>query len=150
MQKAWKPTAAGIICIIAGAIVVTTAGFIIVAGLASPPSTTGDVNLGMYLIMVFVVGPSITLGIVAIAGGVYAIRRRAWGLALAGAIALVAIGLLVIWILPPLAGVGIAGILSIIFASWGRREFGKAQKRCLGDGGGSRVSVTETLNHIGM
>jgi hypothetical protein len=133
MQKTWRPTVAGIICIIAGAIVVFTAGIIVAAGLASPPSTTGDFTLSIYLIMIFVMGPSITLGIVAIAGGVYALRRRVWGLALAGAIALVVIGFLVIWILPPLAAVGIIGVLSIIFVGLGKREFGKGQKRCVGD-----------------
>ena len=54
----------------------------------------------------------IVLGVVAIVGGVFALQRKIWGLALAGAICAL--------IVPP--GV-ILGILSIIFVAMGRREF---------------------------
>jgi hypothetical protein len=135
MQKTWKPMAAGIMCIVTGAAAMFAVGMMVARGLASPPSTTGDVNLGLYVMVVFVVGPSVTLGTVAIAGGVCALRRRVWGLALAGAIVLVVIGILgVILTSPPLAGVGVIGILSIIFVGLGKREFGKVQKPGVGDG----------------
>ena len=48
--------------------------------------------------------------IIAIVGGIYALRRRIWGLALAGSIC-------------ALVGFGIPGILAIIFVTKGKREF---------------------------
>ena len=53
----------------------------------------------------------IIIAIVAIVGGIYALRRRKWGLALAGSICSL-VG--PTWIL---------GILAIIFLSLGKREF---------------------------
>lgn len=53
---------------------------------------------------------AIVFGIIALIGGINAIKRRRWGLALAGAI-------LATPIMPPL------GVLSIIFVSMGKREF---------------------------
>jgi len=50
------------------------------------------------------------LGILAVAGGISAIRRKRLGLSLAGAICALASGLL--------------GILAVIFVSLGKREFG--------------------------
>ncbi len=78
------------------------------------------------LLMIFFFSPSIILGIIAIVGGIYALRRRVWGLALAGSIALVGfVGFRILRIFPiePLVGFGIVGILSIIFVSLGKREF---------------------------
>jgi hypothetical protein len=104
--KTWKPTAAGILCIIAGAIGVITG--IVVA-------TVGSI-WGAFLFFFFGVGwlgaigaPLIILGIIAIVGGIYALKRRIWGLALAGSICAI-IG-------------GILGILAIIFVSLGKGEF---------------------------
>ena len=55
--------------------------------------------------------PLIILGIVAIVGGIYAIRRKVWGMALAGAICAL------------FSVFGVLGILSIIFVSLSRKEF---------------------------
>jgi hypothetical protein len=59
----------------------------------------------------------IVLGIVALIGGICALRRRLWGLALAGAICAVA--------LRPYAGDTplVLGILAVIFVSLGKKEF---------------------------
>ncbi len=65
-------------------------------------------------IEVFIIGLSLViLGIIAMAGGISAVRRRRFGLSLAGAICALASGLL--------------GILAIIFVSLSKREF-EAQK----------------------
>ena len=62
-------------------------------------------------IEVFIIGLSLViLGIIAMAGGISAVRRRRFGLSLAGAICALASGLL--------------GILAIIFVALGKREFG--------------------------
>ncbi len=60
--------------------------------------------------LVIVGGVFVVLGIIAIAGGVSAIKRKSFGLSLAGAICA----------LPSV----ILGILAVIFVSLGRREFG--------------------------
>jgi len=56
--------------------------------------------------------PMLLLGAMAIIGGTYAIRRRLWPLALAGAICA---------LFPP--QVGILGILAIVFVVLGKDEF---------------------------
>jgi len=55
---------------------------------------------------------ALIVGIVAIVGGIFAIRRRLWGLALAGAICA---------LFPP--HIAVLGILAIIFVSLARGEF---------------------------
>jgi hypothetical protein len=58
-RKTWKPTAAGILCLITGVI---------------------DVLLALVFL------PNAVFGALSIVGGIYALRRRIWGLALAGSI----------------------------------------------------------------
>jgi hypothetical protein len=106
MEKTWKPTAAGILCIVVGAILLI---------------------------------PFVVPGIMPIVGGIYALRRRRWGVALAGSIVtliapvmiMTIAGLIVSW--PPGIPVtdamlfgslfGIPGILAIIFVVKGKGEF---------------------------
>jgi hypothetical protein len=52
----------------------------------------------------------IILGMIAIVGGIYALRRTSWGLALAGSICALPAGLLL-------------GILAIVFVIMGKDEF---------------------------
>ena len=102
--KTWKPTAAGILSIIGG--VINAIGGIVFAVLGG--MTFGFFGMG-WLGAIF--APLIVLGIIAIVGGIYALKRRTWGLALAGAIcAIVGPG-------------GLLGILAIIFVSLGKGEF---------------------------
>ncbi|MFW6117981.1 MAG: hypothetical protein ACOC6R_00625 [Chloroflexota bacterium] len=102
--ETWKPTAAGILCIIAGVIGLITGIVVAVAG------GIGGAFIGMAWLSA-VGAPLITLGIVAIVGGIYALRRRLWGLALAGSIC----ALVGPWAL--------LGILAIVFVSLGKDEF---------------------------
>ena len=113
MQKTWKPTTAGILSIFAGAI-----GVIIGIGFAA----IGAIEKGLlaqfgipYLgqLMAGVAAVPIVLGIVGIIGGIYALRRKVWGLALAGAIC-------ALFILP--FGI-LVGLLAIIFLTLGKNEF---------------------------
>ena len=110
MEKTWKPTTAGILSIIAGAIGVI-AGIVVtvVSGIG-----------GMFIGLGWLVGLGwlgaigaalIVLGIIAIVGGSCALRRRVWGLALAGSIC----ALFGPWV--------ILGVLAIIFVSLGKGEF---------------------------
>jgi hypothetical protein len=89
--QTWKPTAAGTLTISAGAL-----------GL-----TVGTVIIGRSpLFMVGLV--AIMIGVVAVAGGVCALKRRVWGLALAGSICSV-----YCWL----------GIPAIIFIALSKQEF---------------------------
>jgi hypothetical protein len=115
MEKTWKPTAAGILTIIAGFL-----GLLIALALAiglGIAGTLADMIPGFpgvgFLALIAV--PGIILSIVAIVGGIYAIKRSVWGLALAGAICALLFTL-------PLLG-WVLAILAIIFVSLGKREF---------------------------
>jgi hypothetical protein len=61
-------------------------------------------------IWLIIAGGLLLLGILAVAGGVSAVRRRSFGLSLAGATCALISGLL--------------GILAVIFVALGKREFG--------------------------
>jgi hypothetical protein len=118
-------TAGGVLSIIAGALEVIgglviaglTIGIGILGRLAPIPFQPGDWGghivpfIPFWLIIVGV--PIFALGVVAIVGGVSALRRRSFGLALAGAICA----------LPS----NILGILAIIFVSLSKKEFEEAE-----------------------
>ena len=104
MERTWKPTTAGILSIIGGVIAVIFG--IAVAALGA--FAGGFLGMGW---MSAIGAPSIVLGAVAIIGGLYALKRRIWGLALAGAIC----ALFGPWV--------ILGILAIIFVVMGKNEF---------------------------
>jgi len=133
MEKTWKPTTAGILTIIEGAMrIAFGCGMIVGSRLIV---TLGGVDLsswieegaGMYgpgaadiqAMLTQILGVSSTVllaigivllvfGIIALAGGISAIKRRRWGLALAGSI---------------LSLPGVLAILAIIFVSIGKEEF---------------------------
>jgi len=103
MEKTWKPITAGILAIIAGAPQVIV-GIVIAA--------VGSIGWFFGMPWFSAIGaPLIILGVIAVIGGTYALRRRIWGLALAGSIC----ALLGPW--------AILGILAIIFVSLGKSEF---------------------------
>jgi hypothetical protein len=104
MEKTWKPTVGGILAIIAGALQVIS-GIVCATGVGF---WAGIFWMG-WLSVIF--APLIVFGIIAIVGGIYALRREVWGLALAGSIC----ALIGPWF--------ILGILAIIFVSLGKGEF---------------------------
>ena len=134
-------TAGGILSIIGGAFEV--AGGAVALGLVvahrelfglAPPGTHAGFYFGYFgrfvpvdLISLIIVGaPILALGIVAIIGGVSAIRRKNFGLSLAGAICAlpsVIFGLYLAGAISALASL-ILGILAVIFVALGKREFG--------------------------
>jgi len=101
-EKTWKPTTAGILSIIAGALQVIMG--IVIAGVCSIGWFFGIGWLSA------IGAPLVILGIIAIVGGIYALKRKIWGLALAGSIC-------------ALFGFTILGILAIIFVIMGKGEF---------------------------
>jgi len=116
-ERTWKPTTAGILSIIAGAsgliggIVVVGIGGILGGIVGSFPELRGVEGIGTALFILGAIGiPLIVFGAIAIVGGIFALRRRIWGLALAGSIC-------------ALFGDPVEGILAIIFVAKSRREF---------------------------
>jgi hypothetical protein len=103
MEKTWKPTVGGILAIVAGAL---QAIFGIV--IAAVGSIGWFFGVGWFSAFG---APLIILGIIAIIGGIYALKRRIWGLALAGSIC----ALIGPWF--------VLGILAIIFVILGKGEF---------------------------
>ncbi len=118
MEKTWKSTTAGILTIIAGAFNLIAGITVACLGAACLSGLTGYMGMmGMTGWWFGTIGiPLIIIGIVSVVGGSFAIRRKAWGLALAGAICAV---------FPP--PVAVLGILSIIFVSLGKSEFTESQ-----------------------
>ncbi len=103
MEQTWKPVAAGILSIIAGvAATISGLGLTVLGGVIGVPFGAGW--LGAFGV------PWLIIGVFAIIGGAYSIKRRFWGLALAGAIC-------------ALSGYFILGLLAIIFVCMGRNEF---------------------------
>ena len=107
MERTWKPTTAGILSIIGG--IVGVASGIAMAVLGTVLMGLGlpsMIPLNVELISI----PLTILGIVAIIGGMRALKRKTWGVALAGSIC-------------ALFPVFPLGLLAIIFVAMGKKEF---------------------------
>jgi len=113
MEKTWKPTTAGILSIIAGAGqliggIIFAVGIGILRGVISEIPGIPPVLHGGFLAIIGI--PWIILGIIAIVGGIFALKRAKWGLALAGSIC-------------ALFGPWILGIPAIVLVIMGKKEF---------------------------
>jgi hypothetical protein len=115
--KTWKPLVAGILDITAGTLDLlgTLALIIAIAVVRTPdlvpaqdlyPMTVSAMNAILSALAVYLG----IAGLLAIIGGVFALQRKIWGLALAGSIA------------ATLAG-GVLGIASIVFLAISKDEF---------------------------
>jgi hypothetical protein len=102
MRKTWRSTAAGILTI-CGAIPNITFGRTLVATGEAWPLIPEMAAIG---------GGLIAFGAVALVGGICSLRRKLWGLALAGAIC----ALFPLVIVP-------VGVLAIVFVSLAKKEF---------------------------
>jgi hypothetical protein len=91
MEKTKKPVTAGILDIVSGAFAIlcfitlmiaraVTSGALGIPGMESVP-------FFVPAILLIIAVPTLVIGIFAILGGVYALQRKLWGLALAGSIA---------------------------------------------------------------
>jgi len=108
--KTWKPTVAGVLTIITGTFICQF--------------QLGKVIRAHSLTWPLAIGTAITvaLGLTAVLGGVSAVRRKAWRLALAGAVCA---------LFPPhaygrLIWTSVLGILSILLVATSRNEFSSA------------------------
>ncbi|MBA7670177.1 hypothetical protein ES703_78321 [subsurface metagenome] len=105
MKRTWRGTWAGILTIIGGATGIGLGAYVVIIG--APARALIQEMTGFDMIMG---APEIAIGIVAIVGGIFALRRRVWRLALVGAI-------LAIISMP------IFGIPATIFVVKGKKEF---------------------------
>jgi len=80
MQTTWKPTVAGALSIAAGALNMLVAVAMSLFMPVAAPFYTAFMAVGILLVLF------LATGIVAIIGGIQCLKRRRWGLALAGAI----------------------------------------------------------------
>ncbi len=117
MNNTWKSTTAGVLSIVAGSL--TAAGALllllfggVLSGILASCGVPNMLSLIPFPILGGMATPLLILGAMAIVGGSYAIRRRHWPLALAGALCA---------LFPP--QVGILGILAVVFVVLGKDEF---------------------------
>ena len=106
-------TAGGVLSICAGLLEIVSGVSLVV----SPEFLSGIRDQIIYLLpellSTYMGVPFLVLGIIAIVGGVSALRRKSFGLSLAGAICTL-----------PAPGFVIGAILAVIFVAEGKREFG--------------------------
>lgn len=108
MSNTWKPVIAGIMEIIAGGTALIVACGLFIAGAVVGFVTQMPLWLSTLIPMVAV--PLIILGILDIIGGIYALLRKGWGMALAGAIA-------------SLVTSPLLGIVALVLVIISRKEF---------------------------
>lgn len=116
--KTRKTTTGGILAIVAGALGVTQWVTIAVLEIRYWGWLPMSGLLGSGGIVAAAVAIVIAIGIVAIVGGIFALRRKRWRLALAGSIC----AIFSFWFIPVLLNVPLA-IAAIVFVVLGRGEF---------------------------
>ncbi len=104
MERTWKGTTAGILTIIGGVCGIAIGAIVVTVGSAF---MLGIPGLEM---IAGIGGGMIATGVIALIGGIFTLRRKSWGFALAGAI-------LALFPIIPL------GVLAIIFVSMAKKEF---------------------------
>lgn len=125
MESTWKPTTAGILTIIAGCLGIGAGALITLLAIplglggamagALKEAVISGLLAGFAGVIGMIGAGMIGVGAVAVVGGIYALKRRLWGFALAGTI------LATICCTP-------LGVLAIIFVSMGKKEFIQASK----------------------
>ena len=85
MDRPWRPLTAGILDIIAGVGVLFVCFWLVLAG--GITSIVGNVPQWVPTLLFGLAIPFALLAILSVIGGIFAVQRKAWGLALAGSIA---------------------------------------------------------------
>ena len=107
-KETWMPTTAGILDIIAGSCGLICA--LVFVSLGGIMRFVPNVPTYLWPIFTALAVPLALIGILAIVGGIYALRRKVWGLALAGSIA----AFFPSWIL---------GLTAIVLTALSKNEF---------------------------
>ena len=130
MKRIWMLRVAGILCIITGVSIVVIAGELFGLSCGGSPPLDAYTGLAFILLALPLIILLIIVGTVATVGGIYALRRKNWGLALAGSIltllSSVVLGIYGIIFIHSFVLFDVyasAGILAIIFVVLGKGEF---------------------------
>ena len=116
--KTRKTTTAGILAIVAGAICVTELVMLAALGIFKWGWLSLDGFRGPGVIVTAAIAVVVAIGIVAIVGGIFALKRKRWGLGLAGSIcATFSLIIIPVFLNVPLA------IAAIVLVVLGRGEF---------------------------
>ena len=119
MEKTWKPTVVGILDIVSGAVgLIAVFGLIIAIGVTGGfyiPGTEGIPKFVPSLLAVIAALLAI-LSVLSLVGGVFAVQRRKWGLALAGSISAIFASI-------PLLGGLPVGITATVLTALSKNEF---------------------------
>ena len=115
MEKTWKPTVAGILDIVAGVLgmilaLLVTLGILVFGAVTGGMSQLREIPLFLLPIILTMATLSFFVSVLAIVGGVYALQRKVWGLALAGSIA-------------AFFGSSPLGIIAIVLTALSKNEF---------------------------
>jgi uncharacterized membrane protein len=113
MDRSWMPKVAGILSIIAGSLSVIVIISAVIGAVVFMAFREPDIPVRMPIWPAIAVGlgiPLLILDILAIVGGVFALKKKNWGLSLAGSIAAV-------------FGSWLLGIAAIVFIALSRSEF---------------------------
>lgn len=118
-MRSWKPTTAGILEIIAGALqlAIGAVTILVAGGVAGGMHIANMPRMSWLVPLPLIAGiglPLLVLGVVSLLGGISALQRKRWGLALAGGICA---------LLPMQT---LLGILAIVFVAISRDEFSRA------------------------
>lgn len=122
MKRTWKPTVAGILCIISGAVgfiaffILVLALVILGRPLSFIPGIPAMVPVLATNLFLFLAIIAIATGTLSMVGGIYAAQRKKWGLVLAGSIAAVLAAI-------PFFGPLPVGIIAIILVALSKDEF---------------------------
>ena len=122
-EKTWKPTATGILAIVAGGVGAAEWIAVAVLGISVWGWLSLDSLADLRGILVALIATVITIGIVAVVGGIFALKRKRWGLALAGSIC----GLFSFVFIPVLVNVPLA-IAAIVLVVLGKGEFEQSSR----------------------
>lgn len=111
MEKSWMPKTAGILDIIAGSLGIIVIFFLAMAlifiGYFIP---AGGIPEWVPFLVGVIAIPAVLIDILAIVGGTFALKRKTWGVALAGSIAAIFSSF-------------ILGVVALIFTIIGKSEF---------------------------
>ena len=117
MERTWMPTVAGIVDVVSGVFALLgvlglITAFTVVKGYPSMQQafTVGEISVIAVSVLLGITIPLAFVGILALVGGICALQRKNWGLALAGSIVAVLFSRLL-------------GIPAIIFIALSKKEF---------------------------
>lgn len=119
METRWKPTVAGILSIVSGVVgLVSVFGLIIAISITGGFYIPGTEQIPGFIpsLLTGIAIPLALLSILSLVGGIYALQRRKWGLALAGSISAIFASI-------PLLGGLPVGITATILTALSKNEF---------------------------